>query len=92
MKTISLAFTSRLFDEIWKDAANPAGSENHFGLFTIDGHAKYAIWDLVDTGKFDGLKRDGNVIMKTYDGDKQALLNETLLPPAKQKSKWTINS
>ena len=85
-------FYFEAFDEIWKDAANPAGSENHFGLFTIDGRAKYAIWDLVDTGKFDGLKRDGNVIMKSYDGDKQALLNETLLPPSKQKSKWTINS
>lgn len=85
-------FYFEAFDEIWKDAANPAGSENHFGLFTLDGRAKYAIWDLVDDGKFNGLKRDGNVILKTYDGHKQALMNETLLPPVKQTNKWSINS
>jgi exo-beta-1,3-glucanase (GH17 family) len=76
-------FYFEAFDEIWKDAANPAGSENHFGLFTIDGQAKYAIWDLVDKGVFNGLTRDGNAIRKTYGGDEQALLKEVLLPPVK---------
>ncbi len=79
-------FYFEAFDEIWKDAANPAGSENHFGLFTLDGQAKYAIWDLVDKGIFEGLTRDGNPIGKTYGGDKQALMKEVLLPPMKQKA------
>lgn len=78
-------FYFEAFDEIWKDAANPAGSENHFGLFTIDGQAKYAIWDLVDKSVFKGLTRDGNVIGKTYGGDKQALMKKVLLPPVKGK-------
>ena len=43
-------FYFEAFDENWKDAGNPGGSENHFGLFTIDGKAKYALWDMVDAG------------------------------------------
>lgn len=78
-------FYFEAFDEIWKDAANPAGSENHFGLFTIDGRAKYAIWDLVDKGVFKGLGRGGNPVMKTYNGDRKALLEKVPLPPMKQK-------
>ena len=78
-------FYFEAFDEIWKDAANPGGSENHFGLFTIDGKAKYALWDLVDKGVFKGLSRDGNPIVKTYGGNKEALLEEAMLPPMKQK-------
>ena len=39
-------FYFEAFDEPWKDAHNPKGSENHFGLFTVDGKAKYPIWDL----------------------------------------------
>ena len=77
-------FYFEAFDEIWKDAANPGGSENHFGLFTIDGKAKYAVWDLVEKGVFKGLSRDGNPIAKTYDGNKAALLQQTPLPPVKQ--------
>ncbi len=77
-------FYFEAFDEIWKDAANPGGSENHFGLFTIDGKAKYAIWDWVDKGVFKGLSRGGNPIVKTFDGNKSALLQQAPLPPAKQ--------
>jgi len=77
-------FYFEAFDEIWKDSANPGGSENHFGLFTLDGKAKYAIWDLVDKGVFKGLSRDGHPIMKTYGGDKAALLQQVMLPPVKQ--------
>jgi exo-beta-1,3-glucanase (GH17 family) len=76
-------FYFEAFDEIWKDAANPGGSENHFGLFTIDGKAKYAIWDLVDKGVFKGLSRGGHPIEKTYKGNKAALLKEVPLPPVK---------
>ena len=36
-KTGISCFYFEAFDEIWKDAPNPGGSENHFGLFTIDG-------------------------------------------------------
>ena len=76
-------FYFEAFDEIWKDAANPGGSENHFGLFTIDGKAKYAIWDLVDQGLFNGLTRDGKPIEKTFGGNKTSLLRQVPLPPVK---------
>lgn len=75
-------FYFEAFDEQWKDAANPTGSENHFGLFTLEGKAKYPIWDLVDKGTFEGLTRDGNKISKTYDGNKAELMKEVLPPPA----------
>lgn len=79
-------FYFEAFDEIWKDAANPGASENHFGLFTIDGKAKFAIWDLVDQGVFKGLSRDGNPIVKTYGGNKENLLQQVPLPPAKPRT------
>ena len=79
-------FYFEAFDEIWKDSGNPGGSENHFGLFDINGQAKYALWNLVDQGVFEGLTRDGNPINKTYDGNKEALFNEVLLPPVKKRS------
>ncbi|NNE25565.1 MAG: hypothetical protein HKN09_01860 [Saprospiraceae bacterium] len=69
------------FNEPWKDANNKNGSENHFGLFTKDGQAKYALWDLVDDGIFEGLTRNGNQIGKTYNGDKEALMKDVLAPP-----------
>ena len=78
-------FYFEAFDEPWKDAHNKGGSENYFGLFTVDGKAKYALWDLVDQGVFDGLTRGGNPITKTYNGNKEALLLEVELPPTKNK-------
>ena len=63
-------FFFEAFDEQWKDSNNPNGSENHFGLFTIDGQAKYALWPSVDKGVFKGLSRDGNSIKKTHKGNK----------------------
>ena len=53
-------FYFEAFDEPWKSAANPTDSENHFGLFTVDGEAKYALWPLVKHGVFDGLTRNGH--------------------------------
>ncbi|HAS41464.1 MAG TPA: glycosyl hydrolase family 17 [Microscillaceae bacterium] len=76
-------FYFEAFDESWKDSSNPGGSENHFGLFTIDGQAKWAVWSLVDKGVFKGLTRDGHSIKKTYNGDFQKLLNEVETPPHK---------
>lgn len=61
-------FYFEAFDETWKDAQNPGGSENHFGLFTVDGKAKFIVWKKIDEGVLDGLTRDGNPIRKTYDG------------------------
>jgi exo-beta-1,3-glucanase (GH17 family) len=76
-------FYFEMFDECWKDLNNVSGSENHFGLINLQGQAKYALWDLVDKGAFDGLKRDGQVITKTYNGDKIALIEEILVPPTR---------
>ena len=78
-------FYFEAFDEPWKDAHNSGGSENHFGLFTVDGKAKYVLWDLVDQGVFDGLTRGGNPITKTYNGNKEALFLEVELPPVKKE-------
>ncbi|QBZ98921.1 glycosyl hydrolase family 17 protein [Flavobacterium sangjuense] len=73
-------FYFEAFDEQWKDAKNPSGSENHFGLFTLNGQAKYALWKLVDKGVFKGLTRNGNKITKTYNGNEQALMKDVLVP------------
>ena len=75
-------FYFEAFNEPWKDASNSEGSENHFGLFTVEGEAKYALWDMVDNGVFEGLTRGGSAITKTYSGDEQALLNELYAPTA----------
>lgn len=69
------------FNEPWKDASNPIGSENHFGLFTETGQAKYALWEMVDQGIFENLTRDGNPISKTFNGDKESMLKTVLAPP-----------
>jgi len=74
-------FYFEAFDEPWKDAENPMGSENHFGLINLQAQAKYAIWDLVDEGVFEGLTRDGQPITKTYDGDFDELLKDVRVPP-----------
>ncbi|MCH3882015.1 MULTISPECIES: glycosyl hydrolase family 17 protein [Tenacibaculum] len=73
-------FYFEAFDENWKDAQNPNGSENHFGLFTIEGKAKYVLWNLVDKEVFKGLTRSGKLITKTYNGDKRMLLKDVLIP------------
>lgn len=86
-------FYFEAFDEQWKDAKNALGSENHFGLIKLNGKAKYALWDLVDEGVFDGLTRNGKTITKTYGGNKAKLLDEVLLPPmAIDSSSSTLNN
>ena len=72
------------FDEPWKGGDNSGNSEKHFGLFTVDGKAKYVIWDLVDKGAFEGLTRGGNAITKTFNGDKEALMETVLVPPSSE--------
>lgn len=80
-------FYFEAFDEQWKDAANPQGSENHFGLINLKAQAKYAIWDLVDQGVFDGLTRDGQAITKTFGGDKAAVMQTVKVPPTAEEIK-----
>ena len=73
-KNISCVYFSA-FDEPWKDPNEPKASENNFGLFTVDGKAKFALWPLVGRGVFDGLSREENgmPVGKTYDGNKSAI-------------------
>ena len=66
-------FYFQAFDEPWKSDGT-AGSEGHFGLITVDGRAKYALWDLVDAGVFAGLSRGGQPIVKTHGGDVDAMM------------------
>ena len=69
------------FNEPWKDSTNENGSENHFGLFTVEGKAKYPLWEQVDNGVFNNLTRGGNPIEKTYKGNFEALLKDSNIPP-----------
>lgn len=85
-------FYFEAFDEQWKDAKNPLGSENHFGLINLQSQAKYAIWDLVDAGVFDGLTRNGKPITKTYSGDIDSLLKDVMVPPTDAEIKARISA
>ncbi|ASB49149.1 glycosyl hydrolase family 17 protein [Alkalitalea saponilacus] len=85
-------FYFEAFDEKWKDSNNPLGSENHFGLINLQAQAKYAIWDLVDEGVFNGLTRDGMPITKTYNGDKEAMMKDVLVPPTDQEIRERISN
>ena len=78
-------FYFEAFDEPWKDAVNPLGSENHFGLINVQAEAKYAIWDLVDEGIFDGLTRDVMPITKTFGGDLDLLMETVEVPPTEEE-------
>lgn len=74
-------FYFEAFNEPWKSSANPTDSENHFGLFKVDGEAKHALWPLVDRGVFEGLTRDGHRITSSYAAQ-QDMLDRHVLPPA----------
>jgi exo-beta-1,3-glucanase (GH17 family) len=74
-------FYFEAFDEQWKDAANPLGSENHFGLINLNSEAKYALWSMVDKGVFKGLTRNGKPITKTYNGDETLMWKDIQVPP-----------
>ena len=85
-------FFFEAFDEPWKSAANPKDSENHFGLFTAAGHAKYALWPLVDQGAFNGLSRDGRPIEKTYQGNENELEQDALIKGFDEFYKSSVNN
>jgi exo-beta-1,3-glucanase (GH17 family) len=78
-------FYFEAFDEQWKDSGNATGSENHFGLISLANEAKYALWDAVDAGAFDGLTRNGKAITKSYGGDQLALMRDVKRPPYKSQ-------
>lgn len=85
-------FYFEAFDEQWKDAKNPQGSENHFGLINLQGEAKYSIWNLVDDGVFNELTRSGKTISKTYNGDLEALMQDVAAPSSKVTNTDLIDS
>jgi len=74
-------FYFEAFDEKWKDGSDENGPENHFGLINLKGEAKYAIWDLVDQGIFEGLSRNGFKISKSFDGNEPSLIAGISEPP-----------
>ncbi len=73
-------FYFEAFDENWKEATNPLGSENHFGLINLQSQAKYVLWKNVDNQIFKGLTRNGKPITKTYNGDEKALWLDVKTP------------
>ena len=73
-------FYFEAFDEPWKDAPRPLGSENHFGLFDVEGTVKYALWDAFDSGIFKGMSRDGILLKKSFDGIFNEMFNTVKLP------------
>ena len=68
------------FDEPWKDYNNPNGSENHFGLFTVEGKAKYVMWENVDNGLLKGIGRNNIDVLKTYSGERKNMMIDVLTP------------
>ena len=75
------------FDEPWKDPNGPNASENNFGLFTVEGKAKYALWEAVDQKLLQGLSREDNgpAIQKTFAGDQAAVWATVLTPKSKSE-------
>jgi exo-beta-1,3-glucanase (GH17 family) len=85
-------FFFEAFDEPWKDSENKLGSENHFGLFDVQGRAKYVLWEKVDEGLFKGLTRGGNSIIKSYGGAFSRLMVEVFVPPSESDPSTTRTS
>ena len=61
-------------------------SENNFGLFTVEGKAKYALWSLVDKGTFKNLSREenGSPIQKSAEGNAQRVFDQSQPPKTKK--------
>ena len=78
-------FYFEAFDEQWKDQGDAGGSENHFGLISLNNEVKYALWGLFDQGGFEGLTRNGKPLIKSFAGDEAKLLSEVLNPPFKSR-------
>ena len=78
-------FYFEAFDEIWKDSGDAAGSENHFGMIRLNNEVKLALWDRFDNGQFEGLTRNGKPLVKSYAGDRVALMADVHKPPFKSQ-------
>ena len=74
-------FYFEAFDEPWKDGKNPGGSENHFGLITVDGEVKMPLWEAFDKGVFNDLSRGGELLRKSLDGNMERGLSLAFSPP-----------
>ena len=73
-------FYFEAFDEPWKDAPRPRGSENHFGLIDVEGTLKYALWDEYDSGVFKGMTRDDKPLKKSFNGAFEEMFSTVKLP------------
>ena len=73
-------FYFEAFDEPWKDAPRPLGSENHFGLFDVEGKVKYALWNAYDSGAFEAMSRDGILLKKSFNGIFDEMFKTVKLP------------
>lgn len=73
-------FYFEAFDEPWKQAANPFDAENHFGLITVDGQIKYALWDAFEALPSDSMKRGDYRLRRTYGGSMSSLLDQVQIP------------
>ena len=73
-------FYFEAFDEPWKDAPRPRGSENHFGLIDVEGTLKYALWDEYDSGVFKGMTRDDIPLKKSFNGAFEEMFSTVKLP------------
>mgnify|MGYP000308780684 CR=1 FL=1 len=68
------------FDEPWKDGANPGGSENHFGIFTVNGQAKFVLHQNLEKGVFNGLGRNGQAVKPAGSVSLEAQIEKSLAP------------
>ena len=76
-------FFFEAFDEPWKDQTEESASENHFGLININSEVKYVLWNQVDSGKFQGLRRNNKPLTKTFNGELNSLLSISYPPATK---------
>jgi exo-beta-1,3-glucanase (GH17 family) len=79
------SFYFEAFDEPWKKGDEPLGSENHFGLISVDGLVKMPLWPLFEIGSFSGLRRLGKPLRKSLGGNEDLALALSSLPPLRRE-------
>lgn len=82
-------FYFEAFDEPWKDQENAMGSENHFGLFDVQGNAKLPLHAMIDANTFKGLGRNGNETGVSTTRE-TALAEQSMMPPFKSAMPITL--
>lgn len=78
-------FYFEAFDEPWKGGDNSGGSENHFGLISVDGVVKMPLWDAFDKGLLNGLTRGEKPLRKSLGGSNSKGLNLSFIPPKRSE-------